>query len=85
MFRTVMANKRENVCLIVSSRVSASYFFVANVSDPHGDTTLMEAPQNISFTWPHMLRMPPSVKSRFRNRPAGGPFTLITGTCTNWG
>ena len=38
-----------------------------------------ESRQNISFTWTHMLRMPLSVKSRFRKRPAGVPLTLDLG------
>ena len=41
--------------------------------------------QNTSFTCTHMLRIPVSVKSRFKKRPAGVPFTLIWGTWTNCG
>ena len=48
-------------------------------------------PQKISFTCTHMLRMPLSVKSRFRKRdgsPPAGPSALKTfrsGTCVNCG
>lgn len=41
--------------------------------------------QNTTFACTHMLRMPLSVKSRLRKRPAEVPFTLIWGTFTNWG
>src|SRR5262249_39858577 len=41
--------------------------------------------QNISFTWTHILRTPLPVKSRFRKRPCGVPFTLMGGTWRNCG
>src|SRR5215469_11099708 len=41
--------------------------------------------QNTAFTCTHMLRMPLSVKSRFRNLPAGVPTTFVCGTWMNCG
>ncbi len=41
--------------------------------------------QNTRFACTHILRMPLSVKSRFRKWPAGVVVTLIGGTWTNWG
>ena len=41
--------------------------------------------QNTTFACTHMVRMPLSVKSRFRKRPASVPFTLFCGTWMNWG
>jgi len=50
-----------------------------------GHSVRSGAVQKMSLIWAHMLRMPLSVKSRFRKRPAGVPFTLICGTWTYCG
>jgi hypothetical protein len=39
--------------------------------------------QNTSLACTHLLRIPLSVKSRFRKRPGCVPFTVIGGTWTN--
>src|SRR5437899_3763213 len=41
------------------------------------------AHQNTTFSCTHMLRMPLSVKSRFRKRPGGVLNTFLCGTFTN--
>jgi hypothetical protein len=46
---------------------------------------LISSVQNSNLICTHILRIPLLVKSRLRNRPGGGPFTLICGTLTNCG
>ena len=40
---------------------------------------LLGSGQNTNLTCAHILRMPLSVKSRFRNWPAGVPTTFLAG------
>src|SRR5262245_61022336 len=47
--------------------------------------SLIPSVQNNNLICTHILRMPLSVKSRLRNRPAGVPLTLVCGTLTNCG
>src|SRR6266567_172583 len=48
----------------------------SSLSGPYSGISLV---QNISFTCTHMLRMPLSVKSRFRKREGGEPATILSG------
>ena len=71
--------------LAPSMNSTTAWINIASSTSGANSSSNRQWPQNSTFTCTHMLRIPLSVKSRFRKRPDGEVETFLSGTCMNCG